>query len=343
MGISMYSKNSSPVIVAELSGNHNGSLDRAIELMEIAHECGADAIKIQTYTEDSLTLDSDRPEFKLSGGLWGGQTYYELYKKAKTPREWMKPLFRHAKEHGIFLFSSPFCKDDVDCLEEAGCPVYKIASYELNDIGLIEYCAQKGKPMVMSTGLAFEEEIDRAVEAVRRHGVSDLTLLHCESRYPADPKKFNLQAIPYLKEKYNCKSGLSNHALGDELDIAAVALGADMIEKHFTDDRSKGGVDCAFSMDIADLKKLVSDSRTVAVALGRKGIYLQDDEYAMRSGRRSIYIVKDMKKGDLLREDCVRSVRPALGLEPYLLPSMLGKRAVCDLVKNQPLKAEFFE
>ena len=339
----MYTKHNSPLIVAELSGNHNGSLQRAIELMEIAHDCNADAIKIQTYTEDSLTLDSNRPEFQLCGGLWGGQTYYELYKKAKTPREWMKPLFRHAKEHGIFLFSSPFCKDDVDCLEEAGCPVYKIASYELNDVELIDYCASKGKPMVMSTGLALEEEIERAVNIVRKRGVSDLTLLHCESRYPAVPEKFNLLSIPYLKEKFNCKSGLSNHALGDELDIAAVALGADMIEKHFTDDRAKGGVDCAFSMDIADLKKLVKDTKTVATALGKKDIHLQDDEYGMRSGRRSIYIVKDMKKGDVLTHECVRSVRPALGLEPYLLHSVIGKRAVCNLEKNQPLKKEFFE
>ena len=198
----MYKNKKMPVIVAELSGNHNGSLNRAIELMELAHECGADAVKIQTYTENSLTLDSDRPEFKLEGGLWGGQTYYELYKKAKTPREWMKPLFNHAKAHGIFLFSSPFSYEDVDCLEEAGCPVYKIASYELNDIGLIDYCASKGKPMVMSTGLATLEEIDRAVDVVRKSGIEDLTLLHCESRYPADPEKFNLNSIPYLKERY---------------------------------------------------------------------------------------------------------------------------------------------
>ena len=236
----MEAKHKGPVVVAELSGNHDGSLDRAIELMELAQSCKADAVKIQTYTEDSLTLDSNRDEFLLKGGLWGGQTYYELYKKAKTPREWMKPLFKHAKTHGIFLFSSPFCKDDVDCLEDAGCPVYKIASYELNDVALIDYCASFGKPMVMSTGLATLEEIDRAVEIVRKRGVEDLTLLHCESRYPADPNLFNLKAIPYLKDRYHCKSGLSNHAIGDELDIAATALGADMIEKHFTDDRQKG-------------------------------------------------------------------------------------------------------
>ena len=282
----MYKNKKMPVIVAELSGNHNGSLNRAIELMELAHECGADAVKIQTYTENSLTLDSDRPEFKLEGGLWGGQTYYELYKKAKTPREWMKPLFNHAKAHGIFLFSSPFSYEDVDCLEEAGCPVYKIASYELNDIGLIDYCASKGKPMVMSTGLATLEEIDRAVDVVRKSGIEDLTLLHCESRYPADPEKFNLNSIPYLKERYQCRSGLSNHAIGDELDIAATALGADMIEKHFTDDKKNGGVDSAFSMEMNEVSlyiKLLSIYifETYGIELSYKEILSKKHEYVL--------------------------------------------------------------
>ena len=333
---------SKPMIVAELSGNHNGSLDRAIELMEKAHACGADAIKIQTYTEDSLTLDSKRDEFLLKGGLWGGMTYYELYKKAKTPREWMKPLFEHAKAHGILLFSSPFSFEDVDCLEEAGCPIYKIASYELNDLKLIDYCASKGKPMVMSTGLATFEEIVRAVEVVRSHKIEDLTLLHCESRYPADPTKFNLLSIPYLKEQFNCKTGLSNHALGDELDIAAIALGADMIEKHFTDDRSKGGVDSAFSMDVADLIKLVKDAKMVSQALGVKEVKLQDDEWGMRNGRRSYYLVKPMKKGEVLTIEHVKSVRPALGLEPYLIDTLIGKSATRDLESPIPLKAEDF-
>lgn len=334
--------NDKPLIVAELSGNHNGSYDREVELMELAHECGADAVKIQTYTEDSLTLDSQRPEFKLKWGLWGGQTYYELYKKAKTPREWMKPLFAHARAHGIFLFSSPFCREDVDCLEDALCPAYKIASYELNDVGLIDYCAQKGKPMVMSTGLATEEEIDRAVAIVRRRGVTDLTLLHCESRYPAIPELFNLRSIPYLKEKYQCKSGLSNHALGDTLDIAAIALGADMIEKHFTDDRAKGGVDSAFSMNISELKTLVCDAAQVKSALGKKGVYLSEEDKSSRLGRRSLYLIANLKAGDTLSEEMVRSVRPALGLEPYRLPEILGKKARYNLNAPCPLKAEDF-
>lgn len=339
----MEAKHKGPVIVAELSGNHNGSIDRAFELMELAHDSGADAVKIQTYTEDSLTLDSDRPEFQLKGGLWGGQSYYELYKKAKTPREWMKPLFAHAKAHGILLFSSPFAKEDVDCLEQAGCPIYKIASYELNDTGLIDYVASKGKPMVMSTGLANDEEIDRAVKIVRKRGISDLTLLHCESRYPAVPELFNLNSIPYLKERYNCKAGLSNHALGDVLDIAATAIGADMIEKHFTDDRSKGGVDCAFSMDVSDLKKLVEDCTNVSLALGVKEIHLHDEDIAARAGRRSIYLVKKIKKGEILTDKMVKSVRPALGLEPYQLEEVLGKKAKTDLSSGIPLRSEDFE
>lgn len=339
----MEAKHKGPVIVAELSGNHNGSMDRAIELMELAHDSGADAVKIQTYTEDSLTLDSDRPEFQLKGGLWGGQSYYELYKKAKTPREWMKPLFAHAKSHGILLFSSPFAKEDVDCLEEAGCPIYKIASYELNDTGLIDYVASKGKPMVMSTGLANEEEIDRAVKIVRDRGISDLTLLHCESRYPAIPELFNLNSIPYLKDRYNCKAGLSNHALGDVLDIAATAIGADMIEKHFTDDRANGGVDCAFSMDVSDLKKLVEDCTIVSLALGVKEVHLHDEDIAERGGRRSIYLVKEIKKGEILTDKMVKSVRPALGLEPYRLEEVLGKKAKVDLPSGIPLRSEDFE
>ncbi len=339
---SLLSSYDRPLIVAELSGNHNGSFEREVELMELAHECGADAIKIQTYTEDSLTLDSERPEFKLEGGLWGGQTYYELYKKAKTPREWMKPLFAHARAHGIFLFSSPFCHDDVDCLEEAGCPAYKIASYELNDVGLIDYCAKTQKPMVMSTGLATEEEIDRAVAIVRQRGVTSLTLLHCESRYPAIPELFNLSAIPYLKEKYQCKSGLSNHALGDTLDVAAIALGADMIEKHFTDDRKQGGVDSAFSMDKNDLITLVKDVKAVSAAMGKKGIYLSDEDRASRMGRRSIYLIHDLKAGETLDESMVRSVRPALGLEPYRLKEILGRKARTDISAPCPLKAEDF-
>jgi pseudaminic acid synthase len=335
--------NGRPAIVAELSGNHEGSLERCMRLMDLAHENGADAVKIQTYTEDSLTLDSDRPEFRINGGLWKGQTLYELYKKAKTPREWMKPLFRHASENGIRLFSTPFSLEDLKALEDAGCPCYKVASFELNYVQLVSACAKTGKPMVMSTGLATQDEIDRAVEAAENGGCTDLTLLVCQSSYPADPAKFSLRTIPYLKDRYGCKAGLSDHALGDVQDIAATALGADMIEKHFTDDRARGSVDSAFSMEPCDLRKLVADTSEAAASLGEYGVRLTGEEKASRGGRRSVYLVKPLKKGSILTEDCVRIVRPAYGMEPYLLDEVLGKKANRDLEAPVPLEREFFD
>lgn len=330
-----------PVIVAELSGNHQGKLEKAIALMDLAHECGADRIKIQTYTEDSLTIASNRPEFQLNSGLWKGYTYYDLYKEAKTPREWMEPLFAHARDKGIFLFSSPFCPDDVDVLEKVGCPVYKIASFELNYPQLIAYCAQTGKPMVMSTGLATLEEIDKAVEVARKNGCSDLTLLHCESHYPADPRTFNLNTIPFFKERYQCKVGLSNHAIGDTLDIAATALGADMIEKHFALNRHTG-IDSAFSMTPDELKQLKQDTVTVSLSMGIKGVRLNLDDMETRSWRRSVYLTSDLKQGECLKFEHVRIIRPACGLDPYELEKLLGQKAKQDLKAGIPLRAEDF-
>ena len=285
-----------PLIVAELSGNHQGKLEQAIELMDLAHSCGA-----------------------LTSGLWQGYSYYDLYKEAKTPREWMDPLFKHAREKGIFLFSSPFCPDDVDVLEKAGCPVYKIASFEVNYPQLIAYCAQTGKPIVMSTGLATLEEIDKAV----------LTLLHCESHYPADPRTFNLNTIPFFKERYQCKVGLSNHAIGDALDIAATALGADMIEKHFAKDRHSG-IDAAFSMTPDELRQLKQDTVTVALSMGKKEVRLNEDDIAARSGRRSVYLTSELKQGEALTMEHVRIIRPACGLDPFALDQLLGKKAKSD-------------
>ncbi len=332
-----------PLVVAELSGNHDGSLERAVELMDLAQSSGADAVKIQTYTEDSLTLDSDREEFKIKGGLWGGQTLYELYKKARTPREWMKPLFKHAREKGILLFSSPFSPEDVDALEDAGCGAYKIASYELNYPELIELCAATHKPMVISTGLGNLKEVDLAVEIATRAGCSELTLLHCESRYPAEPRSFNLRTIPFYKKRYGCFAGLSDHALINTADIAAAALGADMIEKHFTDDRKKGGVDSAFSMEPDDLKALRRDTEIAYCALGVEDQILHDDELALRKGRRSVYLVRNLKKGEILKRSDVKIVRPGCGLSPYELPLLIGKKACCDLLAPCPLESKYFE
>lgn len=332
-----------PEIVAELSGNHEGSLERELMLMDLAAASGADAVKIQTYTEDSLTLDCRRSEFMISGGLWKGQSLYELYKKAKTPREWMQPLFNHARECGIALFSSPFGPEDFEALEASDCPRYKIASFELNWPQFIRLCAEAKKPMVISTGLASIEEVDRAVEAALAGGCTDLTLLHCESRYPAEVSRFNLRTIPFFKKRYGCKAGLSNHALGDAADLAATALGADMIEKHFTDDRSRGSVDVAFSMTPEDLKTLARDTAAVAAGLGEETLPVRADEEGDRLGRRSVYLVKPLKAGEVLREEDVKVVRPGLGLPPYLLPQVLGKKAKHDLEGMIPLNPADFE
>lgn len=331
-----------PIIVAELSGNHQGKLELAIELMDLASACGADMIKIQTYTEDSLTIASDRPEFQLTSGLWQGYSYYDLYKKAKTPREWMAPLFAHAREKEISLFSSPFCPADVDVLEAAGCPIYKIASFEVNYPQLIAYCADTGKPIVMSTGLATLDEIDKAITVARDHGCTDLTLLHCESHYPADPRTFNLNTIPFFKERYQCKVGLSNHAIGDALDIAATALGADMIEKHFAKDR-QSGIDAAFSMTPDELRQLKQDTQTVALSMGIKGIRLSAKDYDARSGRRSVYLTTALKAGDKLSMEHVRIIRPACGLDPFKLDDLLGHTAKTKLDAGIPLNAEDFD
>ena len=333
---------SAPVIVAELSGNHDGSLERAIALMDLAHKSGAHAVKIQTYTEDSLTLNCDRPEFKIKTGLWKGQTLYELYKKAKTPREWMQALFSHAREKGILLFSSPFSPADVEALEDAGCPAYKIASFELNYPELISLCASTKKSLIISTGSGTLQEIDAAVDNALRSGCNELTLLHCESQYPCDPTQFNLRTIPFYQKRYGCHAGLSDHSLTDTADIAATALGAEMIEKHFTDVRAKGGVDSAFSMEPDDLRALVEKTATAAAALGIEDQVLRPDEIAVRTERRSVYLVRSMKKGRALRREDVRIVRPGFGLSPFDLTSVLGRVALKDLTAPMPLKKEDF-
>lgn len=332
----------SPVIVAELSGNHSGSLQRAMDLIALAHENGADAVKIQTYSEDSLTIDCNHDEFILKGGLWDGYKLYDLYKEAKTPAQWVKPLFEFAKDRGILLFSSPFSFEDVDALEAVDCPWYKIASFEINYLELIEYCAQTKKPIIMSTGLARLDEIDRAVDIVKRYG-NDLTLLHCESRYPADPAMFNLNTIPFFAERYGCAVGLSNHSIGDTLDIAAIALGASMIEKHFIDTRKAGGVDSAFSMNVQELRCLAEHCKTVYGSLGVHGIRRFEEDKGSMKFRRSVYLVADIKQGEVLTQEHVRTIRPGMGLEPYKLKDLLGRRAVCDLQAPQPLDESNFE
>lgn len=338
----MFEQVKSPVLVAEISGNHMGSLDRALDLIDLAARSGADAVKIQTYTEDSLTLNCQRPEFLIKGGLWDGYNLYDLYQNAKTPPHWLPELFSFAKNRGIFLFSSPFSPEDVEALEDVDCPAYKIASFELNYPDLIAQCAQTGKPIIMSTGLGTLEEIERAVNHAVKNGCKDLTLLYCVSRYPAPPESFNLNAIPFYKEHFGCRAGLSSHALSLTIDVAAAALGADLIEKHFVDDRDKGSVDAAFSMEPDEWHLMAEETRIAATAAGKKGVCLQPEDLASRKGRRSVYLTAPLKKGEKLTRAHVRVVRPGYGLDPFELDSVLGHEALSDLEAPQPLKREFF-
>ncbi len=331
-----------PCLVAELSGNHQGSLQKALSLLELAANSGADVVKIQTYTADSLTLDCTLPEFQIQGGLWGGQSLYQLYEQAKTPPQWLPDLFSFAREKKIFLFSSPFAPKDVEALEKVGCPAYKIASFELNYQDLIVQCAQTGKALVMSTGLATLPEVARAVECARKNGCRDLTLLYCVSQYPADPRNFNLRTIPFFKETFGCRAGLSSHALNLSLDIAATALGADLIEKHFTDDRKRQSVDGAFSMQPAEWQQLRTETALCAQALGSFGVRLRDYDKSARPGRRSCYLVRPLKCGQQLTKDDIAVVRPGKGLDPFALEPLLGKRALRDLSAPQPLAAADF-
>lgn len=333
---------SRPEIVAELSGNHGGRLERMLQLMDLASAHGADAVKIQTYTEDSLTLDCNRPEFMLTSGLWAGQSLYELYRQAKTPPEWLPELFAHAQQQGIRLFSSPFSFKDVEALERCQCPRYKIASFELNFPELVALCAETRKPLVLSTGLATLEEIDRAVDLILKRGGGDLTLLYCQSHYPADPRDFNLNTIPFFRERYGCKVGLSNHALGHTLDVVATALGAEMIEKHFTESRQDKTVDAAFSMEPQELRELREQTELAAGCLGSREVRLLPQDLVARHGRRSVYLTRSLQQGEVLTRDCVRVVRPASGLSPYDLDKLLGKRALRSLEAPIPLKAEDF-
>lgn len=331
-----------PAVAAELSGNHDGSLTRALQLMQLAADHGADAVKIQTYTADSLTLDCALPEFYISGGLWQGQTLYQLYQKAQTPPEWLPELFAYARAHGIYLFSSPFALKDVEALEKVDCPAYKIASFELVFEDLIKACAQTGKPVIMSTGMGTFKEVARAVECARRSGCRDLTLLYCVSQYPADPQNFNLRTIPFFKETFGCRAGLSSHSLNLSLDVAAAALGADLIEKHFIDERSRGSVDAPFSLEPQELRTLREQTAVVGRALGQCGVRLTEFDKSNRPARRSVYLVHELKQGEVLKKEHTACVRPGMGLDPFLLDALLGKRAVRDLTAPQPLKASDF-
>ena len=324
-----------PYIIAEMSGNHNGELSRAFRLLEAAKEAGADAVKIQTYTADTITIDHDGPEFQVTKGLWAGRTLYDLYREAHTPWAWHEPLFARAAELGITIFSSPFDPTAVDLLARLGAPAFKIASFELIDLPLIRYAARHKRPMIMSTGLAGLGEIAEAVAAARDEGAPVL-LLHCTSGYPTPPEECDLRTIPHLAAAFDVPAGLSDHTLGVAVPVAAVALGAVVIEKHFTLARADGGVDSEFSLEPDELKTMIAACRTAHAALGRIDYGLKPSEQSAAAHRRSLYVVADVPAGTVLTETMVRSIRPGLGLPPKHLPEVLGRRAARDLGRGQP-------
>jgi len=326
-----------PYIIAELSANHNGRLETAICIIEEAKKAGADAVKLQTYKPDTITLDSDGEGFRIHGGLWDGRTLYELYQEAHMPWEWHAPLFEHARKVGITIFSSPFDNTAVDLLEGLNAPAYKIASFEAVDLPLIKYVASTGKPMIISTGMADAEEIQEAIEAAREGGCKQLSILHCVSGYPAPAEDYNLHTIPDMIGRFGLVTGLSDHTLDNTTAIASVALGASIIEKHFTLDRSGGGPDDSFSLEPRELEALCRNSKTAWAALGRVDYGRKSSEQGNVQFRRSLYFVKALRAGDRVTADAVRSVRPGLGLAPKHLESVLGRQLRSGVPANTPV------
>ncbi|HYE47687.1 MAG TPA: pseudaminic acid synthase [Caulobacter sp.] len=326
-----------PFVICELSGNHNGSLDRALSMIDAAADTGADAIKIQTYTADTITLDVDRPEFRIQGGLWDGRSLHELYREAQTPYEWHPALFERAAARGVILFSSPFDETAVDLLASLDAPAYKIASFEAVDLPLIRYAAARGKPLIISTGMANAQEMAAARDAALEAGAAGVVLLHCVSSYPAVFADANVRTIPDMAARFGCPIGLSDHTPGSAASVAAVALGACVIEKHFTLARSDGGPDAAFSLEPAEFAALVRDCHDGWAALGRAHYDLLGSERANSQFRRSLYVTADVPAGAPLSRDNVRSVRPGAGLPPADLDRVLGRPAARDLKRGEPL------
>jgi pseudaminic acid synthase len=326
-----------PYIIAELSANHNGSLDRALQTIDAAKRCGADAVKLQTYTADTMTIDCDAPDFMIKGGLWDGFKLYDLYKWAETPYEWHRVMFEHARKIGINVFSTPFDETAVDLLEGLNTPAYKIASFELVDLPLIRYVASTGKPMIMSTGIASEAEIEEAVGTAREAGCKDLVLLHCISSYPAPMDQANLRQIPELAKRFGVLTGLSDHTMGTTASVAAIALGACLIEKHFTLSRADKGPDSEFSLEPADLERLCAETKEAWQALGNPGFERQKAEEGSKVFRRSLYFVKDLPAGHVITAEDIRRIRPGMGLAPKHFDSVVGKRLIRDVRLGQPV------
>lgn len=332
-----------PFIIAELSANHNGSLELALDTIQAAKQSGADAIKLQTYSADTMTIPCDKPDFQIKGGLWDGYNLYQLYQWAQTPFEWHQAMFEYARKIGITVFSTPFDESAVDLLERLDAPAYKIASFEMTDLPLIEYVAKKRKPMIISTGMATEDEIGEAVEVARRYGTGDLVLLHCISSYPTPVSQSNLRQMAQIGKTFNSLIGLSDHTLGTTVSIGAVALGACVIEKHFTLSRKNKGPDSEFSIEPDELLQLTRDAKDTWLALGNGNIERQDSEIGSRVFRRSIYFVNDCPAGHQVTEADIRRIRPGMGLAPKYFDQVVGKKLKQDVTRGTATSWELFD
>ncbi|WP_306353552.1 pseudaminic acid synthase [Flavobacterium sp. '19STA2R22 D10 B1'] len=335
------SKESPVFIIAELSANHNGNIDTAIETIRAAKRAGADCIKFQTYTADTITIDSNKEDFLIKGTIWEGKNLYKLYQEAFTPWEWHEVLFKVAEEEGLVCFSSPFDKTAVDFLETLNVPAYKIASFEITDIPLIEYVASKGKPIILSTGIAEQADIELALEACERMGNNDVALLKCTSSYPAPIEEANMCMVKDLAERYNVISGLSDHTMGSTVPIVATVFGAKIIEKHFILDRSIGGPDASFSMNEEEFTAMVKAVREAEQAIGKVDYTLTEKQAKGKDFSRSLYIVEDINEGDILTEKNIRSIRPGFGLHPKHYSQVLGQTVNMDLEKGTAFKLEY--
>ncbi len=331
-----------PYIIAELSANHNGSLERALKTIDAAYEAGADAIKLQTYTADTMTIDCDRDEFMIKGGLWDGYKLYDLYRWAETPFEWHQEMFTHARKLGLTVFSTPFDESAVDLLEELDAPAYKIASFENTDLPLIRHVARTGKPMIISTGMATEKEISEAVDAACGAGCTELVLLHCISSYPAPVNQANILQLAELGRSFDVLPGLSDHTLGTAVSVAAVALGACVIEKHFTLSRADKGPDSEFSAEPDEFQRLCKDTHAAWQALGQVGYNRQPAETENKIFRRSIYFVRDVSAGSVIGPNDIRRIRPGMGLKPKHYDSLIGKRLKVDVQRGTATHWDLF-
>lgn len=329
-----------PYIIAEMSANHNGSIERALKTIDEAKRCGADAVKIQTYTADTMTIDCDLPDFIVKGGIWDGYKLYDLYKWAETPYEWHEEIFSYARKIGITIFSTPFDETAVDLLEKLNTPAYKIASFEIVDLPLIRYAAKTGKPIIISTGMASEEEINEAVITVKEAGCKELILLHCISSYPAPIDQANIKQVANLAKRFNIITGLSDHTLGTTASVVAIAQGATVIEKHFTLSRKDKGPDSEFSLEPEDLKKLCIDAKNAWLSLGKPEFKRQKAEEGSKVFRRSLYFVKDLPKGHKITERDIRRIRPGMGLAPKFYDKIIGKVLKKKIYKGSPVSLD---